>query len=106
MKRLLALSVLVGCIPIAKSVAIASELEQAARDGYGVLETTEVQGEFTGCDFGRHIPLADGLIFVCSGYSYHYAYSPEVLILVSVRQKGLYRVLIDDDQYDGELLKR
>ena len=85
-------------------LASASRLEQLARDGYGVAETTNVAGEFKGCDFGRRIPFNDGLVFVCSSYNYHYAYSPEVLILKSVRT-GQFKVLIDGEEFDGDLYR-
>ena len=84
--------------------ANASELEQLAKRGYGVLERTNVLGEFTGCDFGRHIPLTDGLQFVCSSYSYHYAYGPEVLVLKSV-ESGDLKVLIDGEEFEGALYR-
>jgi hypothetical protein len=82
--------------------ASASELERRAQEGYGVLLQTNVAGEFRGCNFGWVIPLANGLHFVCSGYSYHYAYDPEVLILKNVRT-GQIKSLIDDEEFDGSI---
>lgn len=83
----------------------ASDLEDLARDGYGVVEETSVDGDFEGCDFDKHIPLSNGLVFVCSEYSYTYSYSPEVLILEHVRS-GDIKVLIDDEEYEGTLYRR
>jgi hypothetical protein len=85
--------------------AEASTLDRLARRGFGVIEQTQVNGEFQGCEYGRRISLMDGLIFVCSGYSYHYSYGPETLILKSVRT-GEIRVLIDDEEFDGTVYKR
>jgi hypothetical protein len=85
--------------------AFSQDLEDLARDGYGVLMTTEVQGEFEGCEYGRRIPLDNGLVFVCSSYSYHYAYQPEVLILKSV-QSGDVKVMIDGEEFDGTLYRQ
>ena len=82
------------------TTASASELERRAKEGYGVLLQTNVVGEFKGCDFGRKIALTNGLQFLCSGYSYHYAYSPEVLILKNVRT-GQIKTLIGDEEFDG-----
>lgn len=84
--------------------ARASDLEDLARDGYAVVEETQVDGEFEGCEFDRRIPLTNGLIFVCREYSYSYAYSPDVLILQNIRSGDL-KVLIDEDEYEGELFR-
>ena len=89
----------------AASFARGSDLEDLARDGYGVVEETTVDGEFEGCDFDKRIPLTNGLSFVCSGYSYSYSYMPEVLILKHVTS-GDIKVLIDDEEYDGTLYRR
>ena len=81
--------------------ANASDLEKLAKRGYGALIETQVSGEFKGCEAGRRIPLSNGMIFVCGGYSYSYAYSPDVFILSNVRARGDIKVVIDDEEYDG-----
>ncbi len=63
-----------------------------------------MRGEFNGCDFNRRVPLTNGLILVCSGYAYHYAYSPKVLILKNVRS-GELKILIDGEEFDGTLYR-
>ena len=87
------------------SASYASDLEDLARDGYAVVEETSVDGEFEGCAFDKRIPLSNGLLFVCSEYSYSYSYMPEVLVLKNVRSGDL-KVIIDDDEYDGTLYRR
>ena len=89
---------LLGCSVEAR----ASDLEDLARDGYAVVDETQVDGEFEGCDFDKHIHFTNGTVFVCSEYSYSYSYMPDVLILQHVTS-GDIRVLIDDDEYDGTL---
>lgn len=84
------------------STARASDLEDLAEDGFGVVEKTQVNGEFEGCDFDKRIPLVNGLVFVCTSYSYSYGYMPDVLILKSVRT-GEIKILIDEEEYDGTL---
>jgi hypothetical protein len=84
--------------------ASASDLETLAEEGYGVIEKTSVMGEYEGCDFDRHIPLADGLVFICEGYDYTYAYDPDVLILKNVKT-GDIKVIIDDDEEEGTLVQ-
>ena len=84
--------------------ADASDLEGLARNGYAVIDETQVDGEFEGCDFEKRIPLTNGLVFVCSTYSYSYSFMPEVLILQHVKS-GDIKVLIDEDEYDGTLYR-
>ena len=97
-------AVAVSMFPLC-SDALAQNLEELAREGYGVLMTTEVTGTFEGCEYGRGIPLDDGLIFVCSLYSYRYASQPEVLILKSVQSDDI-KVLIDGEEFDGTLYRQ
>jgi len=85
-------------------ISYASDLEDLAKEGYAVIEETQVDGDFEGCDFDKRIPLTNGLIFVCSTYSYSYAYMPDVYILKHVRS-GDIKVIIDDDEYDGQLYR-
>lgn len=86
------------------AIAFAGDLEDLAREGYGVVDETRVDGEFEGCEYDRRIPLANGLVFVCSEYNYSYSYSPEVLILRHV-QSGAIKVLIDEEEYDGTIYR-
>ena len=98
-------TLLVGLLALGTPAAYAQNLEDLARDGYGVVDETYVNGEFEGCDHDKRIPLSNGLIFVCSEYSYSYSYNPDVLILEHVRS-GDVKVLIDDEEYDGALYRR
>jgi hypothetical protein len=85
--------------------AVAGDLERLARDGYGVLESTTLLGEFKGCDTGLRFPLANGLIFVCSEHHFGDVFEPEVLILKNVRT-GETKVLIDGDEFNGGIFRR
>lgn len=100
--RLIAIIALTSAV--LSNVARASDLERLARNGYGVALTTQVNGEFEGCDFGKRIRLMNGLVFQCQTYAYHYSYMPEVLIVKSVHD-GSLKVLIDGDEYDGTLYR-
>ncbi len=86
------------------SAAEASDLEKLAKQGYGVVETTQVNGEYNGCEFNKQIPLTDGLLFQCNSYDYEYSYMPEVLILKHVTN-GSIKVLIDGEEQTGTLYK-
>ena len=85
--------------------ALAADLEGLAREGYAVLIETRVDGEFEGCDFDKRIPFTNGLVFVCSTYSYSYSYRPEALILQHIRS-GDIKVLINGREYRGTLYRR
>jgi hypothetical protein len=83
----------------------ATELESLARDGYGVLDSTTVLGEFKGCNVGSKLPLANGLLFVCSEHRFTNVFEPELLMLKNVRT-GETKVLIDGDEYAGTIFRR
>jgi hypothetical protein len=85
--------------------ALAGDLERLARDGYGVLDSTTLIGEFNGCNLGAKLPLANGLIFVCSEHHFGDVFEPEVLILKSVKTGGT-KVLIDGDEFEGAIFRR
>lgn len=69
----------------------------------GSVINTQVDGEFNGCDFDRRINFLNGLVFVCSEYSYSYSYMAEVRIIrVSGQSTHVY---IDDEKYDGEIYR-
>jgi hypothetical protein len=97
-------AMILGAVLVLSTAANASDLETLAKEGYGVFEKTSVLGEFTGCDFGKRIPLTDGLQFVCSGYNYHYSYGADVLVLKNVKS-GAIKVLIDGQEFDGTLYR-
>src|SRR6266850_4745556 len=77
-----------AAIALAAPSVTAADIEELAREGYAVIAETRVNGEFEGCDFDKRIPLTNGLLFVCSTYSYSYSYRPEVLILKHVGNGG------------------
>ncbi|ARM89528.1 hypothetical protein RHEC894_CH03256 [Rhizobium sp. CIAT894] len=85
--------------------ASASDLENLALQGYAVALTTQVNGTYEGCEYGKQLELMNGLIFVCSTYRYHYSYMPRVLILQQL-QTGKIKVIIDDDETAGTLYRR
>lgn len=91
-----------GCCFVSFS-ALASDLEDLAKDGYAVIDETTVKGyDFEGCEYDRVIAFNNGLKFQCSEYSYHYSYNPEVYILKHA-QYDSYKVIIDDEEFEGRL---
>jgi len=103
LKGFLRLLPLAFCLAFARSAA-ASDLEELAKQGYAVVEQTEVRGQYEGCEFDRVIQFLDGLSLQCTSYSYHYAYQPEVLIMQHISRKD-FRVLIDGEQIEGRLVR-
>jgi hypothetical protein len=86
-------------------VALATDLEDLVKEGYGVVETTNVSDTFEGCDFDKHTELDNQLLFVCQEYHYSYSYRPETYILKSLRD-GSLKVVIDDETYEGKLYRK
>lgn len=69
----------------------------------GQIVRTRVSDDFEGCDHSKFISFDNGLVFECATYHYHYAYRPEVLIVV---RKSGYQVYIHGYLYRGTLYKR
>jgi hypothetical protein len=87
--------------PLSGSAAcLSSEIQ-----GYTVLEFTQVDGSFEGCEHGKQIKLRNGYTLTCSTYSYSYSYSPEVVIFAKTTQYqgktfNLVKACINDSLYD------
>jgi len=84
------------------SLADAETLESLVSSGWIVAYSGTVSDEFNGCDYDRPIPIDGDLIFVCSSYSYHYAYRPSFKV---VSNAGLTKYLIDNEVYSGTLYR-
>lgn len=103
--RIIIFTIILFCLCISTTFIEASDLENLCKNGYAVIEETNVDGEFEGCDYDKRIPLTNGLIFVCREYNYSYGYMPDVYILKNIRT-GDIKVLIDDEEYEGDLYRR
>jgi hypothetical protein len=55
------------------------------------------KNQFDGCQYGRTIIFDDSKVLKCFGYSYHYAYRPEALVLV---RGGDFKMLVDGEIFD------
>ena len=55
--------------------------EYSGRIVSGRVISTQIDGEWEGCDFDNH-RLMNGMYLVCNGYFYEYAYMPSVKIFV------------------------
>lgn len=86
-------------------------------EGYTVITTTQVDGEFHGAEHDRPVILQNGMIFKFTEYSYSYSYSPDVVVFAQhhsaddLKKMGIrnppvrgitnYKLLIDDEFYDA-----
>lgn len=80
-------------------------------EGWTIIAITQVDGDFEGCDFNRPIRFINGMILECSTYSYTYAFMPDAVIFsksedISGHMYYQIKVLIDDDLYDMEPIKK
>jgi hypothetical protein len=55
------------------------------------------KSQFDGCNFNWKIIFDDRTVLTCTGYSYHYAYRPEAILLV---RNNSWIMLVDGDAYD------
>ena len=60
----------------------------------------EKSNSFAGCDFGRKIIFDNKYAVTCSGYSYHYSFRPNGIILV---KDSYVQILIDAEIFEGTL---
>ena len=75
-------------------------------DGYlhdGSVIETQVIDDFEGCDFNKRIEFLNGLVFVCSTYSYTYSFMPNVNIFI-VKDR-VPQVYIGGTLYSGDLYR-
>lgn len=70
----------------------------------GNVVTTHVSDDFEGCDYDKVYNLDNGLLFQCMSYHYHYAYHPEVKIILIRDRKPV--VIIEGDEYGGQLFRK
>lgn len=70
----------------------------------GTVINTQVDGNFEGCDFDKRIDFTNGLVFVCSTYSYTYSYMPKVKIF-AIQGKSP-QVYISGKRYSGAVYRR
>jgi hypothetical protein len=52
---------------------------------------------FEGCNYGRVIVLDNSKTLTCAGYSYHYAYRPDALVLV---RNGNFKMIVETEEFD------
>jgi hypothetical protein len=55
------------------------------------------KSQFDGCNYNWTIIFDDRTVLTCTGYSYHYAYRPQAILLV---RNHSWIMLVDGDAYD------
>jgi hypothetical protein len=101
MQRFLTM-VIVALACTAGSGAWAADVESLTKDGFTLVQTTTIAGDFDGCQIGDKIPLTSGFVFVCAGSGYMHATMPKVAIFKDGRT-ALYKLLINGTTFDGAL---
>lgn len=90
---------------IAICPAFSADLESLAKEGYRVVETTAVVGDFKGCLASGPLRFTNGKAFACTTFSYSFsAYMPQVYILKN--NKNDIKVLINGTVYSGSLIEQ
>ncbi|MBW4053864.1 MAG: hypothetical protein HIU83_00380 [Proteobacteria bacterium] len=86
-------------------VVFSADLKSLATEGYEVIETTNVVGQFKGCDATTALTFTNGKVFVCSTYAYSFAiFMPDVYVLQN--QKKEIKVLINGIAYSGSFIEQ
>jgi len=83
-------------------LSLSADLELLAKDGYAVVEETNVAGnyEYKGCLTTGPLRLANGKVFVCTTFGYdNQQYMPKAIILKN--KDGDYKILINGKVYSG-----
>lgn len=84
-----------------------NEFEFQQLKGWTLIDVTNVDGDFEGCDYDRRIPLENGLTLRCDSYGYSYAYRPAAVVFAKGTTPGapLYiKALINDKVYNMQPL--
>lgn len=55
------------------------------------------KSQFDRCNFGRKIMFDDRTYLTCRGYSYHYAYRPDAILLV---RNNSWLMIVDDEEFE------
>lgn len=69
----------------------------------GSVVSTQINGEFDGCEYDKRYELLNGLVFVCATYRYAYAYGPPVKIFII--GNSVQQVMINGEEYDGQVYR-
>lgn len=93
-------ALLLGLRLTVSTSTLAESKNALEEEGWVVAARGTVSDDFEGCDYDRPVPLDEGFIFVCSEYSYHYAYRPDFYVM---RQGASTKYLIDDEEFQGTL---
>jgi len=96
------LKIFILCFLFVPAIIIGNVFEDLSKQGYAVIDTTNVTGTFNGCEYDRVYKLDNGKLFYCGGYNYNYSYRPELYILKNVKNSN-YKYIIDDEEYEGEV---
>lgn len=102
--RLRAAATLFFCILTLPQIPLCADRASLAKEGYDVVEETQVVGEFKGCLASAPLRFTNGKVFVCSTFGYDNSqYMPAVSILKN--RSGAIKILINGKEYSGTFLE-
>jgi hypothetical protein len=84
-------------IAVDNKVIVVGDEEVSGRIVDGQIFTTQIDGEWEGCDFNSH-KLMNGWVLQCNTYFYEYAYMPSVEIMII---EGSLTVKVNGQIRDG-----
>ncbi|QXO59312.1 hypothetical protein JC794_08475 [Morganella morganii] len=90
-----------------QSLALSAD-DFSGMENYIIIAETNVDDEFSGCEYDKKIRLSNGWVLTCATYRYSYSYRPDVIVFAKDIGRGyLIKALIDDDIYDmGAIFKK
>jgi len=105
MFRIFRLYLIICCLFIANASWADTASDFRGMEGWTIIAVTQVEGDFEGCDFDKHIKFLNGMVLECSTFSYTYSFMPNAVIFTkSSKHNGteFYQIkaLIGDKLYD------
>ena len=104
MKRILLAIAFCSAFGVA-SGARAEDVENLKKQGFVVVMSTNVSGDFHGCEIGSKIQLDNGNVFVCGNTGSMFAHHPPAVLMKS-SQATAFKLVINNSAFDGQLDRR
>lgn len=80
--------------------SFSEDLESLSKEGYRIVDETNVVGQFKGCDARTSLIFTNGKVFICSTYAYSFAAYMPVAYILENDSKDI-KVLINGNAYSG-----
>ena len=85
-------------------LSLPSDLASLDKDGYALIEQTQVIGDYQGCIASALLRFTNGKVFACSTFGFDNSqYMPGVYILKN--KDGAIKILINGHEYSGSFIE-